>query len=275
MSLLNFVGYVLIIYGPIFNMFMWTIADSAEAIILAMISAFLWFGSIFLASCVYAIAKNLIITPALYIVSAVVFQELCRTSIFFSVSEITKRSTLQSSDERQTNDTTNPDLMHRKMGFSNSISTGIGFAVASAMFTTINIVTQHVGPGHIGIEGNPPSFMIVTAFSTLILELLNVIWNILFFHGLYTLRSGQPTDKLSSSLSILYVMLSHVAVSFGTLFNRTSKYGGSIGLFVVILAISMATCFFVLRTSWIFGGSLAMNVASTELTEDTINDKSE
>ncbi|KAI0979319.1 hypothetical protein GJ496_004411 [Pomphorhynchus laevis] len=155
MTLLSFAGHVLIIFGPIANVFLTTKIFNAESIVMSMISTFLWFTAIFFSSCFYAILRNFIINPAPFIIIAVFCQELCRLIVFMLVHAFDKLF------KQRTNEEISEIACYWTL-IKNSFVCGLGFAVASGLFATANILSYQSGPGDIGINGHPTNFMIVS-----------------------------------------------------------------------------------------------------------------
>ena len=63
---------------------------------------------------------------------------------------------------------------------------GLGFGLMSGAFSLVNVLAASLGPGTLGMHGEPHNFFIVSALMTLCMILLNTVWGVIFFSSLDT-----------------------------------------------------------------------------------------
>jgi len=56
---------------------------------------------------------------------------------------------------------------------------GLGFGLMNGAFSVMNVLTDSIGPGTVGIKGDSHHFLIVTSLTALAFILLNVSWSVL------------------------------------------------------------------------------------------------
>uniref|UniRef100_A0A672MRE7 Gamma-secretase subunit APH-1 n=1 Tax=Sinocyclocheilus grahami TaxID=75366 RepID=A0A672MRE7_SINGR len=60
---------------------------------------------------------------------------------------------------------------------------GLGFGFMSGAFSVVNILSDSLGPGTIGIHGDSQHYFISSAFMTLAIILLHMFWGVVFFES--------------------------------------------------------------------------------------------
>ncbi|MCJ8737313.1 hypothetical protein PDJAM_G00022490, partial [Pangasius djambal] len=60
---------------------------------------------------------------------------------------------------------------------------GLGFGLMSGAFSVVNILSDSVGPGTVGIHGDSQHYFISSAFMTLAIILLHMFWGVVFFES--------------------------------------------------------------------------------------------
>ena len=63
---------------------------------------------------------------------------------------------------------------------------GLGFGLMSGAFSLVNVLAASLGPGTLGMHGEPHNFFIVSSIMTLCMILLNTSWGVIFFASLDT-----------------------------------------------------------------------------------------
>ncbi|KAB0402441.1 hypothetical protein E2I00_006824 [Balaenoptera physalus] len=74
----------------------------------------------------------------------------------------------------------NPDDIAPSMRLLAYVS-GLGFGIMRGAFSFVNTLSDSLGPGTVGIHGNPPQFFLNSAFMTLVIILLHGFWGIRVF----------------------------------------------------------------------------------------------
>ncbi|XP_043539913.1 gamma-secretase subunit APH-1A-like isoform X3 [Chiloscyllium plagiosum] len=115
---------------------------------------------------------------------------------------------------------------------------GLAFGVASGAFSVINVLSDSLGPGAVGIHGDSPYFFLTSAFVTSAVVLLHTSWGVVFFDACEKRRW----------LLLAVVVVSHALMSGLTFLNP--RYEWSLPL---IYAITIATGGWAFSTA---GGSM-------------------
>ena len=63
---------------------------------------------------------------------------------------------------------------------------GLGFGLMSGAFSLVNVLADSLGPGTVGMKGEPQNFFLVSAAMTLCMILLHTAWGVIFFSSLDT-----------------------------------------------------------------------------------------
>lgn len=77
---------------------------------------------------------------------------------------------------------------------------GLGFGLMNAAFSVMNVLTDYIGPGTVGLKGDSHYFLIVTSLTALAFILLNVSWSILLSESI------ERSDKKLA----LFVLATHL-----------------------------------------------------------------
>ncbi|KAB1277767.1 Gamma-secretase subunit APH-1B [Camelus dromedarius] len=152
-----FFGCAFIAFGPALALYIFTIATEPLRVIFLIIGAFFWLVSLLLSSFVWFMAstiadnkdgpvqKYLLIFGVL---ASVLIQEMFR----FAYYKLLKKASegLKS---------INPDETAPSMRLLAYVS-GLGFGIMSGVFSFVNTLSDSLGPGTVGIHGDPPQFFL-------------------------------------------------------------------------------------------------------------------
>ncbi|CAF0958027.1 unnamed protein product [Adineta ricciae] len=234
MTVMECVGCTLIAYGVPFSMFVFTIAHHPFRIIISMTSAFFWLLSLLVSSLLWFAVVPLRDKLAFAVPFAVVFQEIFRYLFY----RVIKKAEIALQKVQMQELTAKGMVFDR---FAVAYAAGYGFGLISGTFAIVNVLSDMIGPGTIGIFGHSQDFFIATAFLTLCIILLNTFWGVIFFTSL---------DKggIHRILGPGIVLLTHMLFSCITLFNQTKTPIYSISLVVgYVLLFGMMLYTFFLR----------------------------
>lgn len=103
----------------------------------------------------------------------------------------------------------------------------------SGAFALVNVLADAVGPGTMGLKHGTEYFFIISASTTLCFILLHTFWGIIFFAAL---------DK-RNWVQIIWVIGSHLSVSFMTLLNIEQLFAISLSFGYTILIINAILAF--------------------------------
>ncbi|CAF0849748.1 unnamed protein product [Adineta ricciae] len=177
MTVMECVGCTLIAYGVPFSMFVFTIAHHPFRIIISMTSAFFWLLSLLVSSLLWFAVVPLRDKLAFAVPFAVVFQEIFRYLFY----RVIKKAEIALQKVQMQELTAKGMVFDR---FAVAYAAGYGFGLISGTFAIVNVLSDMIGPGTIGIFGHSQDFFIATAFLTLCIILLNTFWGVIFFTSL-------------------------------------------------------------------------------------------
>ncbi|XP_038077991.1 gamma-secretase subunit Aph-1-like [Patiria miniata] len=241
MTLMQLFGAIFIAYGPPASLFIITIARNPLRVIVMMAGMFFWLVSLLLSSIWWFAVVPLRDQLAFALTFSVLFQELMR----FGYYKLLRKAEdgLQQFNQTGPPDPTAPSGANESTSDSTrhvyAYVAGLGFGVMSGIFQLVNVVADSRGPGTVGINGGPPNFLITSAFLTMAVVLLHIVWNILFFWGCETKKYHVNA----------IVVASHFLVSELSLLNQQHLY---------TVTLPVAYCLLVLQAAWAFkvvGGS--------------------
>lgn len=236
MTVAIFFGCTFIAFGPAFALFVFTIARDPLRVIILIAGAFFWLLSLLMSSLVWFIIvkatnpKDIQLQKALLVFGAmfsVVLQELFRFAYYKLLRKANEGLAALSEDDQS-------PISVQQMAYV----AGLGFGIMSGAFSMVNMLTVTLGPGNVGIYGDPQYYFLCSAFMTMVVTLLQTFWGVLFFHGC---ESRQWWE-------ILLVVITHLLVSGLTFLNPL--YEGSLLPAYAILVIVAVWAYFV------SGGSL-------------------
>ena len=101
--------------------------------------------------------------------------------------------------------------------------------------SSVNVLADSVGPGTVGIKGDPADFFVTSALLTLAFVLLHVFWSVIFFHCCD--RKG-----VYGGIGITAVVASHGLASGLTLLNQGKEpnyYVSIISAYVIAIAFGI------------------------------------
>ncbi|GLG94288.1 Gamma-secretase subunit Aph-1 [Gryllus bimaculatus] len=210
MTLLEFVGCMLVSFSPFFAMFAVTIASDPIRIIILFSSAFFWYFSLLLPCLLWLLAPGEV-RWVLGLVTAVLLQELFRIVLYKFLRRI---------------------VTLRKRRRMVSYVSGLGFGAISGAFAMLNLLADAAGPGTVGIHDASELYVLYSSAVTCCMILLHVFWSVIAFasldHGNY--------------FGIFWVVGSHMFVSLLTLaMEKTDNERSLYLIFIVTAATGVLT----------------------------------
>ncbi|XP_072514480.1 gamma-secretase subunit Aph-1b [Salminus brasiliensis] len=176
-----FFGCAFIAFGPAFALFIFTIARDPLRVIILIAGAFFWLLSLLLSSLVWFIAmkasnaentkvqKGLLIFGVMF---SVLLQEVFRFAYYRLLRKANEGLAAISDEEAS-------PISVRQMAYV----AGLGFGIISGAFSMINILSDSLGPGTVGIFGDSQYYFVTSALMTLAITLLQTFWGVVFFEG--------------------------------------------------------------------------------------------
>ncbi|KAK3522044.1 hypothetical protein QTP70_022462 [Hemibagrus guttatus] len=243
MTVAVFFGCAFIAFGPAFALFIFTIARDPLRVIILIAGAFFWLLSLLLSSLVWFIAvkassaddakvqKGLLIfrggvlsppSGSFPICLLQTAQVQCSQALDQHLKMKANEGLAAISDEE-----TSP-ISVRQMAYV----AGLGFGIISGAFSMINILSDSLGPGTVGIFGDSQYYFITSALMTLAITLLHTFWGVVFFEGC----------EKSRWWVIVVVVCLHLLVSSLSLMNPL--YGGSLPPVYVVMVGMAVWAFF-------------------------------
>ncbi|CAM4625063.1 gamma-secretase subunit APH-1B isoform X2 [Caretta caretta] len=225
-----FIGCSLIAFGPALALCVCTIAAEPLRLVFLIAGGFFWLVSLLLSSLVWFIAvqiggsnsasvkRNLLIFGVVF---SVLLQEVFRFAYYKLLKKANKGLTTISQEE------TIP-ISVRQLSYVS----GLGFGIMSGIFSLVNILTDSLGPGTVGIYGDSPQYFVASAFMTLAIVLLHIFWGIVFFDAC----------EKKKWWALALVILSHLLVSGLTFLNP--QYEGSLVPSYIIMMLMGTWAFF-------------------------------
>ncbi|KAF7417611.1 hypothetical protein HZH68_000264 [Vespula germanica] len=220
MTVMDFFGCASLAFGPPLAMFAFTIANDPIKIIILIASAFFWLISLLLSSVLwYTIPfQNHLMFGLLY---SVLLQEAFRYLLYWVLRKA----------EKGLEKVTTTEVVNGRHVFA--YVCGLGFGFMSGAFALVNVLADAVGPGTMGLKHGTEYFFIISASTTLCFILLHTFWGIIFFAALDKRNWGQ----------IIWVIGSHLSVSFMTLLNVEQLFAISLSFGYTILIINAILAF--------------------------------
>lgn len=231
MTTVEFVGCILIAFGPPLAMFLFTVAHDPVRIIILIAAAFFWLLSLLLSSLWWFIVAPLRKQLIFGLVFSVIFQEVFRYMIY----KILRKA--ESGLKKITDDST--QLIENKHILA--YVSGLGFGIISGAFSLVNVLADAIGPGTMGLKSGTEMFFITSSVMGLSFILLHTFWGVIFFNAL---------DN-GNKLQLSYVIVSHLGASLITLLNTLQIYSATI---IPLYFILLLTAIYAYK---ITGGSLA------------------
>uniref|UniRef100_A0A5F8GSU1 Gamma-secretase subunit APH-1 n=1 Tax=Monodelphis domestica TaxID=13616 RepID=A0A5F8GSU1_MONDO len=158
-----FFGCTCIAFGPALALYVFTIASDPLRIIFLIAGAFFWLVSLLLSSLIWFVAvtisstKNESVQRGLLIfgvLCSVIIQEVFRFAYYRLLKKANKGLMTISQEE------TAP-ISIRQLAYVS----GLGFGIMSGVFSLVNILSDSLGPGIVGIHGDPPQFFLASGIS--------------------------------------------------------------------------------------------------------------
>lgn len=238
MTILEFWGCTLIAFGPAFAMFCLTVAHDPIKVILLISSSFFWLISFLVVAICWAIINTFCDYLIIGALLAVLSQESFRYLFHFATKKAQlyldkiinnnntnssnvdnisnnnhnrsiKASSSRAANEIQYNNSNISTNIHERMSIS--YVSGLGFGLMNGAFSLMNVLTDYVGPGTVGIKGDSTYFLLVSALTCLAFILLNVSWSILM---------SESIEKSDNRLMSI-VIVSHLVATTVTFLNRS------------------------------------------------------
>ena len=218
MTLMVFFGCMLIAFGPSIAIFSITIVKYPLRILLVVAGAFFWLIALLLSALVWIAVVPLRETLAFSLVFSVLFQELLRFALIKLLDKA--KSGLE--------EVLTPSEKHSIAGYRLPFVSGFGFGLLAGTFSIVNVLSNSLGPGNVGITGGSNLFFVISSILSSAVILLNVFWNILLTKA-YKLRNWKV---------VIVVIFFHLLVSCMSLFNQHHLVYISIIAFYAILFVS-------------------------------------
>ncbi|XP_023339759.1 gamma-secretase subunit Aph-1 isoform X2 [Eurytemora carolleeae] len=219
MTVETFFGCAFLAYGLPLALFALTIAKDPVRIIVLILSSFFWLLSLLCSAILWNVVVPLKEEIAFGLCFSVFFQELFRLFIYL----LLKKADLylrRLTESEPTQIFLNPHLL--------AYTVGLGFGLMSGAFSLMNVLADALGPGTVGLAGQPQDFFLVSSCMTLCMILLHTCWGVIFFSSM---------DNGQYYLS-LYVFISHMLVSCLTLLNKRYLYVASVLPAYIVLALT-------------------------------------
>ncbi|KPP73763.1 gamma-secretase subunit Aph-1b-like [Scleropages formosus] len=225
-----FFGCAFIAFGPALALFVFTIAREPLRVIILIAGAFFWLLSLLLSSLVWFIAvkasnpENVSLQKGLLIFGAVfsvVLQEVFRFA-YYRLLRKANEGLAAISEENLS------PISVQQMAYV----AGLGFGIMSGAFSMINILSDSLGPGTVGIYGDSQYYFITSAFMTMAMTLLHTFWGVVFFDGCEKRRWW-----VIAAVAALHLLVS--GLSF-----LNPSYEGSLPPAYVIMVLMAAWAFF-------------------------------
>lgn len=88
-----------------------------------------------------------------------------------------------------------------------AIVSGLGFGLMNGAFSMMNVLTDSIGPGTVGLKGDSTYFLLVSSLTALAFILLNVSWSILMSESI------EKSDKKLLSIVLCTHLIATAIVS--------------------------------------------------------------
>lgn len=220
MTIETFFGCAFLAYGPPLALFALTVAKDPVRVIILIISAFVWLLSLLVSAGLWLAVVPLREEMAFGVVFSVLFQEGFRLGFYFLLRKADSYLRKLAKSE-PTEIFLNPHIL--------AYTVGLGFGLMSGAFSLMNVLADILGPGTVGLHGEPQSFFLVSGVMTLCMILLHVAWNVIIFSSL---------DRGQYLLTVLVVGF-HLLVSSLSLLNTRYLYAGSVVPSYLVLVVSI------------------------------------
>lgn len=215
----TFFGCTLLAFGCPLALFIFTIARDPVRVIILILSAFFWLLSLLCSAILWIAVVPLKEELAFGLVFSVLFQEVFRLLLYLLLNRADSYLKKLTENE-ETQIFSNHHLL--------SYTVGLGFGLMSGAFSLMNVLADSLGPGTLGMRGEPQDFFLISSAMTLCMILLHTAWGVIFFSSLH---KGQYHLTL-------YVVLSHMLVSCLTLLNQRFVYPATLLPAYIVLVLS-------------------------------------
>lgn len=91
---------------------------------------------------------------------------------------------------------------------------GLGFGLMNAAFSLMNVLSDHIGPGTVGLKGDSTYFLLVSSLTALAFLLLNVAWSVLM---------SESVEKADKKLALIVLITHLIATTIVSSRNRNDK----------------------------------------------------
>ncbi|XP_078288104.1 gamma-secretase subunit APH-1A-like isoform X1 [Rhinoraja longicauda] len=224
MSAAVFFGCTFIAFGPASALLLITVFGDPLRVIILVAGSFFWLVSLLLSSLLWFIAvqlsnkENRNVQRGLLIMGAgisVLFQEAFRFA-YYKLLKRADQGLVAISEDGQS------PISIGQMAYVS----GLAFGVISGAFSVINVLSDSLGPGVVGIHGGSPYFFLTSAFFTMALVLLHTFWGIVFFDAC----------EKGNWLVVAIVVSSHVLTS-GLTFLNPWYVGSLVPIYGLVVAM--------------------------------------
>ncbi|KAK1798241.1 hypothetical protein P4O66_006637 [Electrophorus voltai] len=229
MTVCVFLGCTFVAFGPAAALFVLTVARDPLRVIFLIAGAFFWLVSLLVSALVWFITVQMSNRDSAaqqkgLLIFGVVLSVLLQEAFRFAYYRLLKKANdgLLALSQEDTMPITICQLAY---------VSGLGFGFMSGAFSVVNILSDSVGPGTVGIHGDSQHYFISSAFMTLAIILLHMFWGVVFFDACERRRWW----VLSA------VVLSHLLVSCLTFVNP--QYEGSLIPTYIIVCVMAGWAF--------------------------------
>uniref|UniRef100_A0A671MWD1 Gamma-secretase subunit APH-1 n=1 Tax=Sinocyclocheilus anshuiensis TaxID=1608454 RepID=A0A671MWD1_9TELE len=202
MTLAVFFGCAFIAFGPSFSLFVFTVAKDPLRVIILIAGAFFWLLSLLLSSLVWFIAvkasnsqdlglqRGLLMFGVFF---SVLLQEVFRFVYYRLLRKANEGLAAISDDDGSA-------ISVRQMAYV----AGLGFGIMSGAFSMINVLSDSLGPGTVGIFGDSQYYFITAG------ELLQSLMG----HDLFIQLSDDVYISISKKWLVLWSRVTYVLQSW-------------------------------------------------------------
>ncbi|KAI9230535.1 MAG: gamma-secretase subunit Aph-1 [Piptocephalis tieghemiana] len=230
MPLISFFGCLFTAYGPILSLFLVSIGDNAQLVILALTAAFFWLIALLFISIFWFAIKPLQDVHVATLAYSVVIQELFRYCFYYIYSKA-ERGLISVSSR--------PASPLNRSSFA--FASGIGYGIISSATSYITLLASTTGAGMFISPSCPAVSMAFTSgLITMLMSLLHVTWMLVAFDGF-------ATPGLPGNLRVLFVFLSHLAAGYSTLLNGSAIYLGCLYSVLCLMALLVISSLLALK----------------------------
>lgn len=231
MTAVTFFACAMGAFAPGLSIFFSYTAKSAQLVIISLSSAFFWLLSALVSSAIWlGIVQTLDDSLPLTIFYSVLIQELFR--LMYIKLLLRAEDGLHYAAEQ-------PNSPYNRINYS--FSAGLGYGLISAAVNYVSPLTSSWTNGNLFLPSCPKvSLFYLTAISTSISTLLQIVWMIIAVDGV----TGRSVGKL------IWVVGGHFVCSYATLLNAYPVNNGCVGAILLPLCYLIASAWICLKIAF-------------------------